>query len=148
MDTEPPALPVTFRPSRTRAVLLTAGTACCLMISGVSFLLPLAPGQRASFVFTGLLILGVLALLSRPHVSADEDGVTVTNLTRRRRLAWAEILGVHLRTGDPWVTLDLADGTSMAAMGIQPGIAREAALRDARALHALVASRGSGRADG
>ncbi|MEV6109250.1 PH domain-containing protein [Streptomyces sp. NPDC051940] len=145
MNTEPPALPVTFRPTRTRVVLLTAGAAACAMISGVSFLLPLGPGERASFLLTGLLILGVLTLLSRPHVTADAEGVTVTNLTNRRRLAWAEILRVNLRPGDPWVTLDLSDGTSLPVMGIQPGIAKQRAIADARALRALAESRGTGR---
>ncbi|MFC7221095.1 PH domain-containing protein [Streptomyces polyrhachis] len=139
----PPALPVTFRPTRTRLVLLTAGAAACALICVISFLLPLGPGERSSFILTGLLILGVLALLSRPHVTADAEGVTVTNLTHRRRLAWAQIVAVHLRPGDPWVTLDLSDGTSLPVMGIQPGIAREHALHDARALRALVQSRGT-----
>jgi hypothetical protein len=44
---------------------------------------------------------------------------------------------VVLRPGDAWVHLDLADGTTLAVMGIQPGIAREQALRDARLLRSL-----------
>ncbi|MBU7600023.1 PH domain-containing protein [Streptomyces sp. P38-E01] len=104
----------------------------------------LHPGERATFILTGLLFLGVLALLARPHLTADNDGVTVVNLTRTRRLAWAEILRVNLRYGDPWVFLDLADGTSLAAMGIQPGIDREQAINDARALRALAEEHGSG----
>ncbi|WP_326692031.1 PH domain-containing protein [Streptomyces sp. NBC_01795] len=139
-----PALPVTFRPTRTRVVLLAVGAAVFVVITAVSFLLDLGGGERASFIFTAALFLAVLMLLSRPHVSADEDGVTVVNLTTKRRLEWAEVLGVHLRSGDPWVSLDLADGTSMAAMGIQPGIAKQHAVADARALRALVERRGTG----
>ncbi len=81
------------------------------------------PGERASFVFVAALFFGVLALLSRPKVAADDTGVTVVNLTRTRRLAWEEILRVNLRSGDPWVFLDLSDGTSLPALGIQPGLA-------------------------
>lgn len=77
-------------------------------------------------------------LLSRPKVVADESGVTVVNIAGRRKLAWAEILQVNLRPGDPWVFLNLSDGTSLAALGIQPGIAKQRAIRDARALRALV----------
>ncbi|MEU0136316.1 PH domain-containing protein [Streptomyces sp. NPDC006296] len=142
---EPPALPVTFRPTLTRVVLLAVGAAMFVVITAVALILEnLGPGERISFVFVALLFLGVLALLSRPHVTADEAGVTVVNITRTRRLDWAEILRVNLRAGDPWVFLDLSDGTSMPALGIQPGIARERAVTDARALRALVELHGSG----
>ncbi|MEU6876912.1 PH domain-containing protein [Streptomyces sp. NPDC046712] len=140
-----PALPVTFRPGRTRAVLLTVGTVMFAVITAVALMLEkLGPGERASFIFTAALFLGVLAMLSRPKVVADDNGVTVVNITRTRRLAWAEILRVNLRPGDPWVFLDLSDGTSMPALGIQPGIAKQQAIRDARALRALADSRGTG----
>ncbi|MFF2014153.1 PH domain-containing protein [Streptomyces sp. NPDC058195] len=140
-----PALPVTFRPTRTRVVLLTVGAVMFLVITAVALTLEkLGPGERASFVFTALLFFGVLALLSRPKVVADAEGVTVVNLTRTRRLSWAEILQVNLRVGDPWVFLDLSDGTSMPALGIQPGIAKEQAIRDARTLRALAEDHGTG----
>ncbi|MCT2544121.1 PH domain-containing protein [Streptomyces sp. NBC_00257] len=142
---ELPTLPVTFRPTRTRVVLLSVGAVMFLVITAVALTLEqLSPGERASFVFTALLFFGVLALLSRPKVVANEDGVTVVNLTRTRRLSWAEILRVNLRVGDPWVFLDLSDGTSMPALGIQPGIAKQQAIRDARTLRALAESRGTG----
>ncbi|MFC8534360.1 PH domain-containing protein [Streptomyces sp. NPDC057249] len=141
----PPALPVTFRPTRTRVVLLTVGAMMFAVITVVAFTLEqLSGGERVSFVFTALLFFGVLALLSRPKIVADEDGVTVVNLTRSRRLSWAEIVRVNLRVGDPWVFLDLSDGTSMPALGIQPGIAKQRAIQDVRALRALAESRGTG----
>ncbi|MFH8851235.1 S9 family peptidase, partial [Streptomyces rimosus] len=31
------------------------------------------------------------------------DGITVVNLTKKRELAWAQVLRVNLRQGDPWV---------------------------------------------
>ncbi|WP_406166484.1 PH domain-containing protein [Streptomyces sp. NBC_00996] len=140
-----PTLPVTFRPSRTRAVLLTAGAAIFVVITTVAMLLEqLSPGERLSFVFTAALLFGVLLLLSRPKVVADETGVTVVNITSRRHLDWAEILQVNLRPGDPWVFLDLSDGTSLPALGIQPGIAKRRAIEDARALRALAEARSIG----
>ncbi len=133
-----PALPVTFRPGRTRAVMLTAGAAIFVAITMVAMLLEqLTAGERLSFVFTAALLCGVLLLLSRPKVVADETGVTVVNIASRRHLEWAEILQVNLRPGDPWVFLDLSDGTSLPALGIQPGIAKRRAIEDARALRAL-----------
>jgi hypothetical protein len=137
-----PALPVVFRPGRTRVVLLTAGVAIFLVISTIAMLLEhLGPGERLSFILTGALIFWVLAQLARVRVSADESGVTVVNIASTRRLAWAEILQVNLRPGDPWVFLNLSDGTSLPALGIQPGIDKQQAIRDARALRALAEAR-------
>ncbi|WP_327427196.1 PH domain-containing protein [Streptomyces sp. NBC_01236] len=137
-----PALPVTFRPSRTRAVLLTAGAAIFVVITTVAMLLEqLSPGERVSFIFTAALLFAVLLLLSRPKVVADETGVTVVNIASKRHLDWAEIVQVNLRPGDPWVFLNLSDGTSLPALGIQPGIAKQRAIEDARALRALAEAR-------
>ncbi|MEU1032320.1 PH domain-containing protein [Streptomyces mirabilis] len=137
-----PTLPVTFRPSLTRAVLLTAGVAIFVVIATVALLLEqLSPGEKLSFIFIGALLAGVLLMLSRPKVVADETGVTVVNITSRRHLEWAEILQVNLRPGDPWVFLNLSDGTSLPVLGIQPGIAKQRAIQDARALRALAEAR-------
>ena len=133
-----PSLPVTFRPGHTRVILLTAGVAIFVTISGVALLLEqLGPGEQLSFVLTGALIFWVLAQLARVKVVADESGVTVVNIASKRRLEWAEILQVNLRPGDPWVFLNLSDGTSLPALGIQPGIAKQRAIADAKALRAL-----------
>ncbi|MFE6828787.1 PH domain-containing protein [Streptomyces sp. NPDC057690] len=137
-----PTLPVTFRPGRTRVVLLTAGAVILLVISAVAMLLEqLGPGERLSFILTGALIFWVLAQLARVRVVADESGVTVVNIASRRRLDWAEILRVNLRPGDAWVFLDLSDGTSLPALGIQPGIDKQQAIADARTLRILAEAR-------
>lgn len=142
MSDQPTSLPVTFRPGRTRAVLLGAGVAIFVVLTAVPLLLEqLGPGDRITFIVTGALIFWVLAQLARVKVVADESGVTVVNIAGKRRLAWAEILRVNLRAGDPWVFLDLSDGTSLPALGIQPGIAKQRAIADARALRALVEAR-------
>jgi hypothetical protein len=139
-------LPVAFRPVRTRAVLLTVGTAALVTFTTVAFAMPnpWTAADRAMMTGTGMVIFGILLLLSRPKVVADEDGLTVVSLVRGRRLAWAQVLGVNLRPGDPWVYLDLADGTSMAAMAIQPGNGKDRATRDALRLRELAQARGTG----
>ncbi|GAA3729942.1 PH domain-containing protein [Streptomyces tremellae] len=145
----PPVLPVTFRPRRTRIVALCVGVVMFVSITALALLLDsAAPWEQASFVVLAALFLCVIAVLSRPKVVAEESGVTVVNLTQVRKLAWAEVLRVNLRQGDPWVFLDLSDGSSLPVMGIQPGIARQAAIRDARALRALVEARGTGSESG
>ncbi|MFF4397578.1 PH domain-containing protein [Streptomyces sp. NPDC001480] len=137
-----PDLPVTFRPGHTRVILLTAGLAIFVVISGIAMLLEhLGPGERLSFFLTGALIFGVLAQLARVKVVADDTGVTVVNIASKRRLDWAEIVQVNLRPGDPWVFLNLSDGTSLPALGIQPGIAKQRAIADARTLRALAEAR-------
>ncbi|MDX2595690.1 PH domain-containing protein [Streptomyces sp. WI03-4A] len=140
-----PDLPVTFRPGHTRVILLTAAVVIFLVITGIALLLDLGPGERLTFVVTAALIFWVLAQLARVRVVADESGVTVVNIASRRRLAWAEIVQVNLRPGDPWVFLNLSDGTSLPALGIQPGIARQRAIADAQALRALAEARSAAR---
>ncbi|MFJ9149384.1 PH domain-containing protein [Streptomyces sp. NPDC102270] len=148
MSSELPALPVTFRPGRTRAVLITAGVAIFVTITVIALLLEqLGPGERLSFIVTAALLAGVLFLLARVKVVADESGVTVQNIAGRRHLEWAEIIQVNLRPGDPWVFLNLSDGTSLPALGIQPGIAKQQAIADAKALRALAEARSTARSD-
>ncbi|EDY59565.1 conserved hypothetical protein [Streptomyces sviceus ATCC 29083] len=148
MSSEPPTLPVTFRPGRTRAVLITAGVAIFVTITVIALLLEqLGPGERLSFIVTAALLAGVLFLLARVKVVADESGVTVQNIAGRRHLEWAEIIQVNLRPGDPWVFLNLSDGTSLPALGIQPGIAKQQAIADAKALRALAEARSTARSD-
>lgn len=144
----PDDLPITFRPVVTRVVLLTLAVAIVVVLTSVAVLMPhdgaspWSSAERGTVVGTAVLIGAGLTLLSRPKAVADTSGLTVVNLTVRRRLAWAEVLGVNLGHGDAWVRLDLADGTTLAVMGIQPGIARGRAVRDARRLRELVEALG------
>jgi Bacterial PH domain len=144
-------LPLTFRPVVTRALLLALGLALVAVLSTVAVMMPhegAAPwstGERVSVVVTGVVFCSVLVLLSRPKAVAERDGLTVINITVKRRLAWPEVVRVNLRPGDAWVHLDLADGTTLPVMGIQPGIARQQALRDAHRLRDLVQELGEAR---
>nr|WP_103887795.1 PH domain-containing protein [Actinacidiphila yanglinensis] len=144
----PGGLPVTFRPLATRVVLLTLAVTLVTVLTTVALLMPhdgdspWSTAERGTVVGTAVLIGAGLTLLSRPKAVADADGLTVVNLTVSRRLAWPQVLRVTLGHGDAWVRLDLADGTTLAVMGIQPGIAPQQALRDARRLRALVEALG------
>ena len=97
------ALPVTWRPRRARIVAYAMAVAVlvCTVVTAVA--LPagaggFALGDRLGFIALGLVIASFMHILARPRVSADADGVTVVNLFRRRRLEWAEIVGVNLRS--------------------------------------------------
>ncbi|GAA2152499.1 PH domain-containing protein [Kitasatospora kazusensis] len=136
----PVQLPVTWAPRRNRAVLLVLSAVLVTVFTVIAFALPdnWQLNDRVAMVFSGLVFGAVGLMLARPRVSADAEGVTVVNFVRSRRLAWPEIVRVNFRQGDPWVTLDLADGTALAAVGIQPGGGREQAIEAARALRDFV----------
>jgi Bacterial PH domain len=80
---------------------------------------PWALADRVGVVVLGLLLGGVLHLVARCRVVADADGLTLVNLARVHELSWAEIVGVNMGDSDPWVYLDLSDGTRLPAFGIQ-----------------------------
>lgn len=142
--TTPAEFPVTWAPRRTRAVLVPVCVLLVVMFVAIAVALPASWqfNDRLMMVLSGVLFAGVGLMLARPRVSADAEGITVVNFVRRRRLAWAEIVRVNFRQGDPWATLDLADGTSLAVVGIQSGLGKAQAIADARALRDLVERRG------
>jgi hypothetical protein len=102
------------------------------------------PEIRAQFTLFQVLTVVVLGLmfyaggfaLARSRVVAREEGLTIVNGYRARSLAWNQVLAVTLRAGGPWAELDLSDGTSVAAMGIQgsDGTRAERQVRELRAL--------------
>lgn len=143
-----PALPVTFRPYLARRVIAGLAVAVTLAIGAVTVALPsaastaggFASGDRIGMVTMSALVLAGLWLLSRPRIVADEGGLEVTNVFRRRRLVWAEVVDVTLSPDDPWLVLDLDDGTTLAAMGVQSSDGRRAHVAAAQ-VRALVAAR-------
>ena len=137
-----PALPRTWRPLGPRivAVVLGVGLLVILAMAWFSFgedvRADCTTFQRGTVVFFVLLGGVVLHALTRSRVTADRDGLTVVNGYRRRDFEWAEVIAVRLPPGAPWVTLDLADGNTCAAMGIQgsDGPRARAAVRELRTL--------------
>jgi hypothetical protein len=121
-----PALPVTWRPHRTRTIIYT--------VAGEPWPLP----DRIAFACIGLAGALVLMILARPKAVADANGLTVVNMLRTHRLEWAQIVTVNLRAGDPWVLLDLDDGTTLSVMGIQPADGLSAARAAVAELRVLV----------
>jgi len=129
-----------FRPRLARIVSL--GLAGVVTLATV-LLVVLMPGLSALDV-SGFALLGgaiVWFCWRQASVAAvpDEDGLTVRNLLITTRLTWAQVVAV--RFGDrPWVHLDLADGDTLAVMGIQRADG-ERALAEARRLSTIVAAR-------
>ncbi len=118
-------LPRTFRPLGVRLAIYLLG-AMLLAVCVVTWLL--LPAQtrsafslleRATLVLLALLFGAVGYALARSRLVARDEGLVVVNGYRTRRYDWNQVLGVSLRAGSPWAVLDLNDGTSTPAMGIQ-----------------------------
>ncbi|WP_223167290.1 PH domain-containing protein [Nonomuraea sp. SYSU D8015] len=143
---QPPSLPVTWRPRRTRivaygfAVLIVAGAVIMAVFIAEPFKLP----DRLAIVAFGCAVAYVLHLLGRVRVEADEEGVTIVNAVRTHRYTWPEILDVTLLVGDPWPRIDFSDGRTIGAMGIQ-GSEKPRARRATAELEALIRERGEAR---
>jgi hypothetical protein len=147
-DSEPtaPALPHTWRPLGPRLAGIIVGGALLVVCAfawfswddetraSFTFL------QRATLVGFGLIIFACMYALTRSRVVAEPDRLIVVNGYRRHEYEWPEIIAVHLPPGAPWATLDLSDGTSASAMGIQ-GSDGNRARRAVRELRLLVADR-------
>lgn len=116
-----------FTPRRTRVVLLTF--AVLVMVAFVTlavmfFLIDLQSYtvlDAAMLLILGALITVMLVLFGMVKAVPTEAGLFVRNILSRRTYEWAEIIAVRLveQSGDPWVTLDLSDGTTAAVMAIQ-----------------------------
>ena len=94
------------------------------------------PLQRATVIFFVGLGLALLNGLARSRVVADQAGLVVVNGYRKRSLAWAQVVSVHMPPGAPWPTMDLDDGTTISVMGIHgsDGARARAAVADLKAL--------------
>lgn len=92
--------------------------------------------QRLTMVLFGLLTAAVGHALVRCRVTADRRGLVVVNGYKRREYEWPQVLAVRMPSGAPWVTLDIADGTTVSALGIQSadGDRARVAVRDLRSL--------------
>jgi len=139
-------LPHTWRPLGVRVVGGFSGLALVIVVFAAWF--GFSPKVRSEFsgleigtlIFLGLLALGVWFALMRCRISATEDRLIVVNGYRRREYEWAEIISVSLRRGAPWATIDLSDGTTIAAMGIQNADGQRGVIA-AKQLKALAASK-------
>lgn len=143
---EPVTLPHTWRPFGVRmaGTVLGLGLALIVVVTWLGF--DDETQARFSWLQRGtviaLALIGAAAgfALMRSRVVAQPERLLVVNGYRRHHYDYAQVVGVHLPPGAPWVTLDLADGSSVAAMGIQ-GSDGSRAQQSARELRAVVEAR-------
>ena len=137
-------LPQTFRPFGVRIAIYAAGVLLVLVVVVTWFALPqeirdqFTYFQRATVIGLGLMFYAGGFALARSRLVAREDGLTVVNGYKSRRFAWAEVVQVTLRPGSPWAELDVSDGTTVPAMGIQ-GSDGPRATAQVRRLRTLIA---------
>ncbi len=134
---------IVLRPRRGRFVVYVCAVAVLAVLGGIAVALPSETWGLSSRVGLALVAVVTAAFLHRlasVRVEADDDGVRVVNILTSRRLAWAEVVGVRLVADDPWMMLDLSDGTAMAAMGVQKADG-DRARRQAKAFARMVVER-------
>ncbi|MEG3615086.1 PH domain-containing protein [Isoptericola haloaureus] len=131
----------TFRPFWARVSVAVTGAVAAGGSLLVGLFAPtgvlLGEGTRLTFVLFAVFVVWLLWRLGGVHARPDDDGLTVRNVVRTRRVAWPEIVAVRMTPNDPWVVLDLADGGTLAVMAIQRADG-ERGMAEARRLQSLV----------
>ncbi len=99
------------------------------------------PASRASFVAFAVVAALLLWRVAGVHATPSARGLVVRNVIYTRHLAWPEVVAVRFSANDAWVKLDLADGSTLAVMGIQRSDG-ERGMAEARRLLGLVREHG------
>ena len=135
-------LPHTWRPLGVRVSGVLFG-AVLVIVSAVSWIsLPaeiqqvFTTFQRVTMLLLALVAFSAWYALVRSRVVAEQDRLIVVNGFKRREFDWPQVVAANLGRGAPWASLDLADGTTVPAMGIQgsDGARARTAIRQLRGL--------------
>ncbi|GAA2744140.1 PH domain-containing protein [Terrabacter aerolatus] len=139
-----------FRPRRGRTVALGVVWASLVVFGLIAVVMPTQVdgrwglGDRLMFFGIGVAV----ALIAWRYASIvavpSRSGLVVRNLVLTRTLVWPEVVGIQFGGGEPWVTLDLEDGDSVAVMAIQKADGAVSG-REASRLAALVQAFGEAR---
>lgn len=134
---------LSFRPRRGRILPLTMGGIALALTGVVAVLMGSTgwkPGDQLMLVTLGLLMFALMWRYASIRADATPDGLRVRNLMLSRTVPWAEIERIRFQDGDPWVSLDLAEGDALAVMAIQRADG-ERGREQARRLADLIRSR-------
>ena len=145
-----PAVDKQYAPFRPRlARIVTAVMAVVVIVGTVVVMVSipeLGPADQIGFALLGLLIVWFCWRQFSVAAIPSADGLVVRNLMITTRLQWAEVVSVRFGSGRPWVQLDLADGDTLAVMGVQRADG-ERANAEARRMATLVAAHTSTQRD-
>jgi len=115
----------TFRPYGVRIAAAVLGVLLVAVVVGIWLAFPQSVrDQFTTFQRLTVLAFGVAAgaaiyALARSRVDVREDGLLAVNGYRSHLYPWDQVAGVTLRAGGPWSIIELADGSTASAMGIQ-----------------------------
>lgn len=130
-----------WRPRLGRVVPHALAIVSFVTVLAVSLTVPtFHAADRAGLIATGAAVAVALYFFGRCQLRAGPTGLTVVNILRTTELDWAQVVDARMERGDPWPALDLTDGTTIAAMGIQAADGDRAQQALAR-LRALIAER-------
>jgi ABC-type nickel/cobalt efflux system permease component RcnA len=133
-----------FRPRAARWVSTVVAVVLVVVMMALAFLVPTYAAVTVVWLdrlgFALVAAGGAWILLRHAGVRADPtpEGLTVRNLVTTTTVTWPEIVSVRFGHGHPWVQLDLADGRTLAVMGVQRSDGAHA-VAEARRLATLVA---------
>ena len=139
-----------FRPKRGRAVALGVVWSSLAVFGGIAVAMPAQAdgrwglGDRLMFFSLGVAVAFLAWRYASIAAVPSRAGLVVRNLVLTRTLEWPEIVGIQFGGGEPWVTLDLEDGDTVAVMAIQKADGPLAG-REASRLAALVQAFGEAR---
>lgn len=139
--------PVAFRPLGVRVAALVLGVLLIGVVAGIWLAFPqevrdqFTTFQRLTVVAFGVAAGAAIYALARSRVEARTDGLLAVNGYRSHLYPWREVVGVTLRAGGPWAIIELVDGSTVPAMGIQ-GSDGSRAIAQVRQLRTVLRSHG------
>jgi hypothetical protein len=115
-----------FRPRRGRLSAVVSAVTSVVVFGVVAAVLP-GPaqagntrlGDRVFFLAIGLALAAGLWRFAAVRAVPTREALTVRNLVLTRTVEWRSISDIRFSGGDPWVSLDLDDGDTVAVMAIQ-----------------------------
>jgi hypothetical protein len=126
-----------------------------VLVVGVSAVLAVALGRgpagaaqfqladQIAFFLLGVVIAGLVLMLTRSRVEATVTGVRVRNPFSSKEVPWQVVRAVRLDDGAPWASLELHDDETVQLMAVQSNDGEDA-VDAVLALRALLRASRSG----
>lgn len=142
-----------FRPRRGRFVAQCALWGSLVVFGVIALLIPAQVGgswgvaDRLMFFGLGVAVAALAWRYTAIRATPSRQHLVVRNLVVSRTVEWSQVVGIQFGGGEPWVTLDLDDGDTLAVMAIQKADG-PAAQQQASRLAALIQAFGEAREAG
>ncbi|WP_099022204.1 PH domain-containing protein [Mycolicibacterium palauense] len=75
--------------------------------------------DQVAIALLGLVLAGLVLLLTRPRLRIGPDGISVRNLLTDKFIAWRDVVDITFPPGARWARVDLADDEYVPVMAIQ-----------------------------